>query len=65
MRATNDRIIVRASYSRLYMAQYAHFDQFDHPSWLTIAGTLLGYIAILLGMFVLLFVIPYLLFIPF
>lgn len=65
MRAGNDRTIVQASYSRLYMAQYARFDQFDHPSWLTVFGTILGYAAILLGMFVLLFVIPYLLFLPF
>ena len=35
---------------------------FDHPSWLTIAGTLGGYIAILVGMTVVLFLIPFLLF---
>lgn len=47
------------------MAQHARLDHFDHPSWLTAVGTFLGYGAILLGMFVLLFVIPYLLFVPF
>jgi hypothetical protein len=47
------------------MAQYARLDQFDHPSWLTAVGTILGYVSILLGMFVLLFVIPYLLFLGF
>lgn len=47
------------------MAQYARADQFDHPTWITAVGTILGYAAILLGMFVLLFVIPYLLFVPF
>jgi hypothetical protein len=44
------------------MTLQARFDQFDHPSWLTAFGTVLGYLAILIGMFVLLFVIPYLLF---
>jgi len=36
--------------------------QFDHPAWLTAAGTLAGYGLILLFMFLLLFVVPYLLF---
>jgi hypothetical protein len=65
MNRANDRSIVQASYFRIYMAQYARLDQFDHPSWLSAAGTILGYLAILIGMFVLLFVIPYLLFLPF
>ena len=34
--------------------------QFDHPAWLTAASTLAGYGLILLFMFVLLFVVPYL-----
>lgn len=33
-----------------------------HPSWKTLAGTGLGYGAILVLMFVLLFVLPYLVF---
>lgn len=37
-------------------------DQFDHPAWLTAAGTLAGYGLILLFMFLLLFIVPYLLF---
>jgi hypothetical protein len=36
--------------------------QFDHPTWFTAAGTLVSYTVILLAMFVLLFVIPYLVF---
>ncbi|MFC4552237.1 MULTISPECIES: hypothetical protein [Halorussus] len=32
---------------------------FEHPSWLTALGTLAGYGAILLAMFVLLFLVPY------
>jgi Na+-transporting methylmalonyl-CoA/oxaloacetate decarboxylase gamma subunit len=36
--------------------------QFDHPAWLTAAGTLAGYGLVLLFMFLLLFVVPYLLF---
>ena len=31
----------------------------EHPSWLTAFGTLAGYGAILLAMFVLLFLVPY------
>lgn len=34
----------------------------DHPSWTTLAGTGLGYGAILVLMFVLLFLIPYVVF---
>jgi len=37
-------------------------EQFDHPAWLTAAGTLAGYGLILLFMFLLLFIVPYLLF---
>jgi Na+-transporting methylmalonyl-CoA/oxaloacetate decarboxylase gamma subunit len=37
-------------------------EQFDHPAWLTAAGTLAGYGLVLLFMFLLLFVVPYLLF---
>jgi hypothetical protein len=36
--------------------------QFDHPTWFTAAGTLVSYTVILVAMFVLLFVIPYLVF---
>ena len=36
--------------------------EYDHPAWLTIAGTVAGYGVILLAMTVVLFVIPYLLF---
>jgi hypothetical protein len=32
---------------------------FDHPSWLTALGTLAGYGLILLAMTVLLFLVPY------
>ncbi|WP_267905095.1 hypothetical protein [Halorussus halophilus] len=32
---------------------------FEHPSWRTALGTLAGYSAILLAMFVLLFLVPY------
>jgi len=35
---------------------------FDHPSWFTAGSTVLAYGAILVGMFVLLFVIPFLIF---
>lgn len=41
------------------MTQQARFGRFEHPSWRTAFGTVLGYVAILLAMFVLLFVIPY------
>ncbi|WP_336358020.1 hypothetical protein [Haloarcula sp. CGMCC 1.6347] len=37
-------------------------EQFDHPAWLTAAGTLAGYGLVLLFMFLLLFVVPYFLF---
>jgi len=37
-------------------------EEFDHPSWLTAVGTFVSYGAILLGMFLLLFVVPYLIF---
>lgn len=37
-------------------------EQFDHPSWLTAAGTLVSYTVILVAMFILLFVVPYLVF---
>ncbi|MFC7250011.1 hypothetical protein ACFQJ5_09195 [Halomicroarcula sp. GCM10025324] len=36
--------------------------QFDHPAWLAAAGTLAGYGLILLVLFVLLFVVPFLVF---
>lgn len=35
---------------------------FDHPSWLTAFGTLTGYGIILLVLFVVLFVLPYVVF---
>ncbi|MFC7142454.1 hypothetical protein ACFQMA_21775 [Halosimplex aquaticum] len=35
-------------------------EQFDHPAWVTAAATLVSYGLILLFMFVLLFVVPYL-----
>lgn len=47
------------------MTQQARLGQFKHPSWLTALGTIFGYVAILLAMFVLLFVIPYGIFILF
>ena len=37
-------------------------DRFDHPSWSTVAGTALSYGAILLVMFAVLFVVPFLVF---
>ena len=37
-------------------------DPFDHPAWVTAAGTLAGYGLALLVLFVLLFVLPYLVF---
>jgi len=40
----------------------ATLDQFDHPAWLTAAGTLAGYGLVLGFLFVLLFVVPFLLF---
>lgn len=36
---------------------------FDHPSWLTAFGTLAGYGVILLAMFLVLFVVPYAVFV--
>jgi hypothetical protein len=36
--------------------------EFDHPTWFTAAGTLVSYTVILVAMFVLLFVVPYLVF---
>lgn len=36
--------------------------QFDHPAWLTGVGVVLGYGLILAVMFLVLFVLPYLLF---
>lgn len=37
-------------------------EQFDHPAWLTAGGTLVGYGLILLVMFALLFVVPFLIY---
>jgi hypothetical protein len=37
-------------------------DQFDQPAWRTFAGTIAGYGLVLLAMFLLLFVVPYMLF---
>lgn len=37
-------------------------EEFDHPSWLTAVGTFVAYGAILLVMFLVLFVVPYLIF---
>ncbi|MFB6178173.1 MAG: hypothetical protein ABEI77_00435 [Halorientalis sp.] len=37
-------------------------EKFDHPSWFTVGGAALGYGAILIVMFVLLFIVPFLLF---
>jgi hypothetical protein len=34
-------------------------EKFDHPSWFSAGGVLFGYGALLLVMFVLLFVIPF------
>ena len=36
--------------------------EFDHPSWRTVAGTGASYLVVLGVMFVLLFVLPFLLF---
>ena len=36
------------------------FDRFEHPAWLTAAGTLVSYGLILLVMFAALFVLPFL-----
>ncbi|WP_280663200.1 hypothetical protein [Haloarcula amylovorans] len=37
-------------------------DRFDHPAWMTAAGTLAGYGLVIGFLFLLLFVIPFLLF---
>ena len=37
--------------------------EFEHPSWLTAAGTGVGYLLILALMTVLLFIVPWLLFV--
>jgi hypothetical protein len=37
-------------------------EKFDHPSWFSVAGATLGYGAILLVMFILLFVVPFVVF---
>lgn len=46
------------------MSQFVSLDGsgYDHPSWLTAFGTLAGYGAILLVLFVALFVLPYVVF---
>lgn len=36
--------------------------RFEQPAWLTFAGTVAGYGLLLLAMFLVLFVVPYLLF---
>ncbi|EMA47675.1 hypothetical protein C448_04534 [Halococcus morrhuae DSM 1307] len=36
--------------------------KYDHPAWLTIASTVVGYGVILIAMTVVLFLVPYLLF---
>lgn len=38
------------------------FDRFDHPAWVTAAATLVSYGLILLFLFVLLFVVPFLIY---
>jgi len=42
------------------MNAFDRFDQFDHPAWLTATGTLASYGLILLFLFALLFILPYL-----
>ena len=37
-------------------------EQFDHPSWMAIGGTVVGYLLILAVMTALLFAVPWLLF---
>jgi hypothetical protein len=37
-------------------------EKFDHPSWFTVGGTAAAYTLLLVVMFVLLFVIPFVLF---
>ena len=44
------------------MADARGLGQFDHPAWLTVAGTVGGYLVVLAVMTLLLFGIPYLLF---
>jgi hypothetical protein len=34
-------------------------EKFDHPSWFSVGGAAFGYLAILILMFVLLFVVPF------
>ena len=36
------------------------FDRFDHPAWVTAGATLVSYGLVLLVLFLLLFVVPYL-----
>lgn len=40
----------------------ASLEQFDHPAWRALAGTLVGYTIILTIILVVLFVVPYLLY---
>ncbi|WP_299269949.1 hypothetical protein [Halorientalis sp.] len=44
------------------MAMDDLIEKFKHPSWFTIGGTVAGYGLILVVMFVLLFVVPFLIF---
>jgi len=37
-------------------------ETFDHPSWVTVGGTAVGYLLVLAAMFVLLFAIPFVVF---
>jgi hypothetical protein len=34
-------------------------EEFDHPAWFTVVGTLVGYGLVLLVLFVLMFVVPF------
>ena len=45
------------------MADAGGLDRFDHPAWLTAAGTAGGYLLLLAVMTVLLFLVPYLAFV--
>jgi len=36
--------------------------EFDHPAWFAFAGAIVGYVAILVAMSVVLFVVPYLIY---
>ena len=47
------------------MADARGLGQFDHPAWLTAAGTAGGYLVILVLMTLLLFGVPYLFFTTF